>query len=113
MAHYDTIIRGGMIVDGQRNSRFVGDVGNLFVDINMDYAVVERLERRADLVRVAIPVDRRAREGQEERPGAAGGERGDRIEGVRQVAPVGHPRVRQQQQVHGGRSGPERRCGPV
>ncbi|MCB2048661.1 MAG: amidohydrolase family protein [Novosphingobium sp.] len=27
MAHYDTIIRGGMIVDGQRNSRFVGDVG--------------------------------------------------------------------------------------
>lgn len=27
MVHYDTIIRGGMIVDGQRNSRFTGDVG--------------------------------------------------------------------------------------
>lgn len=27
MTHYDTIIRGGMIVDGQRNSRFVGDIG--------------------------------------------------------------------------------------
>ena len=27
MTHFDTIIRNGMIVDGQRNSRFVGDVG--------------------------------------------------------------------------------------
>ena len=27
MPHYDTIIRNGMIVDGQRNSRFRGDIG--------------------------------------------------------------------------------------
>lgn len=38
------------VVDNQNRSlldrgSFVGDVGNLFVDINMDYAVVERLER--------------------------------------------------------------------
>jgi N-acyl-D-amino-acid deacylase len=27
MSDYDLIVRGGMIVDGQRNSRFIGDVG--------------------------------------------------------------------------------------
>lgn len=27
MAYYDTVIRGGMIIDGQRNPRFIGDIG--------------------------------------------------------------------------------------